>query len=83
MMKKVEKILGSPDYLRGLIFAGKYAALLQFVSGFFFCGLARFGGPLGSSECADHLVEAALSTLMITLCISFCAWIKERSKPDV
>lgn len=68
-MKFVDKILGSPYYLRELLFAGKYAALLQFFVAFLFCGLARFGGPLGSLECAEVFQESALVTMTLTLAV--------------
>ncbi len=67
MMKFVDKIFGSPHFLGELLFAGKYAALLQFFVALFFCGLSRFGGPLGSLECAQVLSEAGLVTLTLTL----------------
>ncbi len=69
MMKFVDKILGSPYFLRELLFAGKYASVLQFFVAFLFCGLARFGGPLGSLEYAEIFRECALVTLTLTLVV--------------
>ena len=66
-MKFVDRFFGSPYYLRELLFAGKYATLLQFFVGILFCGFARFGGPLGSLECAEVFRECALVTLTLTL----------------
>ena len=83
MLNFVERILNSPYYLRTLIFAGKYAALLQLILGFFFCGLARFGGLLGSLQFAEWSVQSALSTLMITLLISFGFEKTQEMKDDV
>ncbi len=69
MMKFADKIFGSPYYPRELSFAGKYAALLQLFAGILFCGLARFGGPLGSLAAAEAFRESALVTLTLTLIV--------------
>lgn len=81
MMKFVDKIFGSPYYLRELLFAGKYAALLQFFVGILFCGFARFGGPLGSLECAEVFRECALVTLTLTLIVDLIVRFLHRTEP--
>lgn len=83
MMKTVERIFRSPLYLRELIFAGQYAALLQLIAGLFFCGLARFGGPLGSMECAIVLQQAGLTTLTVTLLTAIVLWGIRKTNPDI
>ncbi len=83
MMKFVDKVFGSPHYLRELIFAGKYAALLQFFVAFLFCGLARFGGPLGSLEAAEAFREAALVTLTLTLIVEIIVGVLRRTGTEL
>lgn len=82
MKKFANALFGSPYFLRELLFAGKYAALLQFLAAIVFCGLARFGGPLGSLESAEILREAALVTLTVTAAIEMMAGFLRRMKAN-
>ncbi len=82
-MKWLNRLFCSPYYFRELLFAGKYAAVLQLVAALFFCGLARFGGPLGSLECAEVLREAGLTTLTVALLSDFVYTVYQKTKPEV
>ena len=69
-MKKIaDRIFGSPQYLRELLFAARFGALLQFVVALFFLFLSRNGGPLGCLAVARTLNEAALVTLTLEICV--------------
>ena len=74
-MKKIAaSIFGSPYFLPTLIFAGKYAVVLQCIAALVFCGISQFGGPLGSLECAQILLESALTSFAIVACIELIPW---------
>lgn len=82
-MKKIANALfGSPYFLREFVFAGKYATLLQFFTAIVFCGLARFGGPLGSLESAQIMQESAMVTLTVTAAVEMLAGVLGRIKED-
>lgn len=78
-MKFFDKIFGSPHYPRELLFIGKYTALLQFALSFFFCGLSRFGGVLGSLTYAEVFREGALVTLTMTLIVELLLFFLHRT----
>ena len=69
MSKFFDRLFQSPYYMRELIFAGKYSALLQLFAALFFCGWSLTGGPLGSMECADFLLECGWVTMTLAFAI--------------
>lgn len=78
VMKFVDKIFGSPSYLRELLFVGKYVTVLYLILSFFFLGMSRFGGPLGSTEYVGTFLELAFMTVGITLITEILASVLRR-----
>lgn len=48
--------------VRALIFGGKWGATLLLMASLLFFAASQWGGPLGSLECAEVLLESALVT---------------------
>lgn len=54
-------------WMQELIFAGKYAGVLLFLTAFAFGIWVRCGSPLGGIECTEALIRSAFSTLMLSV----------------
>lgn len=78
MTKFATKIFGSPYFLRELLFAGKYAALLQFGAALTFFAFSRLGGPLGCLSYGFALAECALTTMTLVVCTEILALLLRR-----
>lgn len=48
--------------VRALIVGGKWGAILLLTASLLFFAASQWGGPLGSLECAEVLLESALVT---------------------
>lgn len=69
MRKQVARMLSSPSYPGLLVYAGKYAAVLQLIAAVgFYLGAWR-GLPLGALTYAEGFRDAALTTLTLTACL--------------
>ena len=83
MKKFVDRLFQSPYYMREVIFAGKYAALLQLIAALCFCAWSRVGGPMGSMECAEVLLECGWVTMALTFCIEMIDRGCQKMKSDL
>ena len=78
MKKFLIRVLSYPRFLDCLLYAGKYAAVVQLLAAFVFLGFSRCGAPVGLLTYAEGMREAALTTMTLTVGFAAVARIMER-----